>query len=124
MGGIRKGEGRWTYGYSPHAGDYAKGQGPLPQGHCSVSYASLERWGKPTRVGEDDDAAREYTRSPNLHTSARVPPVRNLGETALTPEMARPTIKVVEFCATAQIRLPTSKMKTAPRKAVLMSNRL
>lgn len=43
---------------------------------------------------------------------------------ALTPAIARPTMKVVEFRATAQIRLPTSNMKTAPRKAVLMSKRL
>ena len=35
------------------------------------------------------------------------------------PEMARPTIKVVEFWATAAIKLPSSKMKIATRKLVL-----
>lgn len=52
------------------------------------------------------------------------PALNNIRGTALTPAMARPTIKVVEFCATAQIRLPTSNMNTAPRKADLMSKRL
>jgi hypothetical protein len=32
-----------------------------------------------------------------------------------TPAMARPTINVVLFGATAQIKLPTSKMKMATR---------
>jgi hypothetical protein len=35
------------------------------------------------------------------------------------PAMARPTIKVVEFLATAHIKLPTSKMAIAVRKVVL-----
>ena len=35
------------------------------------------------------------------------------------PATARPTMKVVEFCATAEIKLPTSKMKTAARYASL-----
>jgi hypothetical protein len=35
------------------------------------------------------------------------------------PAMARPTMKAVELGATAQIKLPISKMKTAPRYASL-----
>jgi hypothetical protein len=35
------------------------------------------------------------------------------------PVIARPTIKVVEFGATAQIKLPSSKMKIDTRKLVL-----
>lgn len=35
------------------------------------------------------------------------------------PETARPTISVVEFWATAAIRLPISKIKMATRKLVL-----
>jgi hypothetical protein len=38
---------------------------------------------------------------------------------APSPETARPTISVVEFWATPQIRLPISKMKIATRKLVL-----
>jgi len=35
------------------------------------------------------------------------------------PAIARPTIKVVLFCATAQIRLPSSKIKIEMRKVGL-----
>lgn len=38
---------------------------------------------------------------------------------APTPAIARPTIRVVEFRATAQIKLPTSNMKIDTRKLVL-----
>lgn len=40
------------------------------------------------------------------------------------PATARPTIKVVEFCDTAQMRLPTSKTNMLAKKVILRSKYL
>lgn len=67
-----------------------------------------------TDQGQDDDGSREETSRSNLETESERD-IQNREDEEHTPAMARPTIKVTEEGATAEIKLPTSKMKTAVR---------
>jgi hypothetical protein len=65
---------------------------------------------------ENKPAVPIYARLVSSNLAGRVEPCN------LTPAMARPTMKAVEFGATAQSRLPTSKTKMAARYVHLTEN--